>query len=90
MKSSCWPSVLVRQCGHDAADLGEAAQPADQGIARVRWLADVVCQFMAVIGSERNTPIGTPAILAAALLGEQHGHHGHHIVIAAKVVRLLK
>lgn len=48
---------VMRQPGNDPAQLGEAAQAADQRIARMGIACGIIEEFMAVIRAERNFPV---------------------------------
>src|SRR5690349_1826852 len=56
--------------GHDAADLGEPLETADQRIARMRAAADIVGKLVTMIWAERNPPVRLAFRLAAGLLLE--------------------
>src|SRR4051812_38861746 len=72
--------------GHDAADFGQALEAADGGVAGEAALAAVVEQFVAVVGAERQTPIGVAAAVAACLFTEQDADDFDHVSVAGQVV----
>ena len=51
-------------------------------------LADIVQQFMAMVRAERQPPPWVTSCLPALLFAQQMQHHGHHVGIPAKVIRL--
>src|SRR5208282_3425933 len=73
---------------HDAAQLGEALEAADEGIAGVDALLAVVAEEVAVVRPHRDFGVGPPLVAAAPLLAHQLGHEGDEVRIAAEMIGL--
>src|ERR1700733_6288595 len=78
-------TVFGRKRRHDTADFRQSSHAANRGVAGMRRLSDVVQQFMAMVGAERNVPVCFARIAPAFLFTQQHFDDADHIVVAAEV-----
>ncbi len=73
---------------HDAAQLREALEAADEGIAGVHALQAIVAEQVAVVGAHRDFCVGSALRAAALFLGHQRRDERHQVRIAAEVIGL--
>src|SRR5438876_11970237 len=88
--ASSWRVMNAGCRDHHAAEFGEALQPPDRRVAGKASLADIVEQLVAMVGPERQAPIGVAKLLPTPLLSQEGLDDRDHVAVAGEVLGLRK